>query len=72
VTQVVEHMPSKCEALSSNPTITKKKKKRVVVQDVFSASINKSFCFPNVPSCQDWYPSLIVYGCLGIWSLNQV
>jgi hypothetical protein len=26
VTQVVEHLPSKCEALSSNPITTKKKK----------------------------------------------
>jgi hypothetical protein len=28
VTQVVEHLPSKCEALSSNPSATKKKKKK--------------------------------------------
>jgi hypothetical protein len=27
MTQVVEHLPSKCEAQSSNPSTTKKKKK---------------------------------------------
>jgi hypothetical protein len=26
--QVVEHLPSKCQALSSNPSIAKKKKKK--------------------------------------------
>jgi hypothetical protein len=28
VSQVVEHLPSKCEALSSNPSTAKKKKKK--------------------------------------------
>jgi hypothetical protein len=28
VTQVVEHLPNKCEALSSNPRTTPKKKKK--------------------------------------------
>jgi hypothetical protein len=28
VAQVVQHLPSKCEALSSNPSTTKKKKKK--------------------------------------------
>jgi hypothetical protein len=26
--QVVDHLPSKCEALSSNPSVIKKKKKK--------------------------------------------
>jgi hypothetical protein len=30
VAQVVEHLPTKCKALSSNPTPTKKKKKRLI------------------------------------------
>jgi hypothetical protein len=28
VTQVIEHLPSKCEALSSNPSTAKKEKKK--------------------------------------------
>jgi hypothetical protein len=31
MTQVVEHLPSKCEALNPNPSTKKKKKKRTYV-----------------------------------------
>jgi hypothetical protein len=30
VPQVIEHLLCKCEALSSNPSLTKKKKKKVI------------------------------------------
>jgi hypothetical protein len=38
--QVVEYLPSKCEALSSNPSTTKKKKKKKIVP----GSGTKHFC----------------------------
>jgi hypothetical protein len=31
VTQIVEHLPSKCEALSSNPNTAKRKEKKIKV-----------------------------------------
>jgi hypothetical protein len=35
VPHVVKHLPSKCEALSSNTSTTKKKKKKPKVQKMF-------------------------------------
>jgi hypothetical protein len=37
--QVIEHLPSMWEALSSNPTITKKKKKSASVYQIMIYSI---------------------------------
>jgi hypothetical protein len=42
--QVVDHLPSKCEALNSNPSTTKKKKKATSLIPIAILEILFSFC----------------------------
>jgi hypothetical protein len=40
---VVEHLPSKCEALSSNPSIVRKKKKKTRAMSGNNLTLEKGF-----------------------------
>jgi hypothetical protein len=47
--EVVQHLPSKCEALSSNPSATKKKKKRNITYICTEKCTGPKFRLMNSP-----------------------
>jgi hypothetical protein len=44
VAQVIEYLPSKCEALISNPNTTQKKKKENIREKLYLTEHVKKFC----------------------------